>query len=311
MAHSNLERIPQAKIDWEKCLAFFDKPESQSRFTHNEQKSINALVDFLKYEDFNKAKREELIGRTSGLGKYFLYHKNNMLGEMLREFSRLCVDFIFTDAEVFKEFQKELGGKRSKDDRKKKEEDDRKRKQEEDDRRRKQEEENRKRKQEEDDRRRKQEEDDRKQKQKKRKQKEALMRTCLFAAAFIGIILILYFTFPLHSAEDKDEKTEQVNSPAADTQDLIAGTYSVKCKIDGQITDRATGSIEVISKNEYRVTIRSDYGPESFLLNFDGRIAYATDIQNIEIINDGDHRQIKIIFTKNNQIWEFTKESLK
>jgi hypothetical protein len=68
--------------------------------------------------------------------------------------------------------------------------------------------------------------------------------------------------------------------------------------------------IDMISQNEYRITIYSGYDPERFLFFYDGKNMSSPDFSEI-IPPDGKYRKIKIIFKKDNQLWEITKELAK
>jgi serine/threonine protein kinase len=132
----------------------------------------------------------------------------------------------------------------------------------------------------------------------------AVITLCLIIGTFFGIKPL----FPFGNSNN----TEIIRP--FDSKMLI-GDYTAIYKIDGQ-SDTINGYIEAISQNKYRITNYSDYDPESFLFiyNEETKTISSPDINIQEIkleIHDGDFRQIKIIFKKGNQSWEFTKELVK
>jgi len=122
MAHSYLNTVPEGARQWKKFIDFY-----KSYGSDREKKAIVALENYVNYEDFNATQKAKLI--TQGLQPCFRFHPSGSENyERLTSFSRLCVQYLFTDKEIFEAFQKELGGKQNKEDeeRRKREEQERK-----------------------------------------------------------------------------------------------------------------------------------------------------------------------------------------
>ncbi|MCL2072674.1 MAG: serine/threonine-protein kinase [Marinilabiliaceae bacterium] len=134
-------------------------------------------------------------------------------------------------------------------------------------------------------------------------------RQSLFLAAIAALCLIIVAFFVAKSlyfsdGSTKEEKTEIIES-SFDPQMLI-GAYRAKYQIDGELScEIMTANIDLISQNEYQLTINSDYGPVTFRFTCVGKTITAPDIPEIKL--DINNHQIQITFKKDNQLWEFTK----
>jgi hypothetical protein len=111
MAHPFFNSVPEGAKRWNELVTEFMSKEVFNKASGNERQAIQKLIDYVYYEDFDKNKRIPLL--KEGLANYFIFHPDG--GEeyiKLNEFSISCVNYLFTDREVFEEFQKQLGGKK-------------------------------------------------------------------------------------------------------------------------------------------------------------------------------------------------------
>jgi hypothetical protein len=131
MAHPLISTVPLGVKEWQDFVAYYTSNKSTlyDNGAGEEQKAVQALFNYVKYADFDENQKTRLINQ--GLQPWFRYHPNGSKAhESLTNFSRLCVDYLFTDKEVFEAFQEKLGGKQNKEnEEKKKQEEEERRKQ--------------------------------------------------------------------------------------------------------------------------------------------------------------------------------------
>ena len=111
-----LQKIPSKIRDWNDFVDYYKKNKGQGQFTsHRVQNAIDKLIEYA-YENFDARKKNTLLG-GQGLSICLknILKDGTIEHEKVSDFARLCVEYLFTDKEVFENFQTALGGKQSKE----------------------------------------------------------------------------------------------------------------------------------------------------------------------------------------------------